>query len=325
VKLPRRRFLHLAAGAAALPAVSRTARAQAYPLRPVRIIAPFPAGSSTDIVARVIGQWLSDRLGQQFVVENRTGAGGNAGAEAVAKSPPDGYTLLLAAAANAIGVTLYEKLNFDFIRDIAPVGRLAGTRFILVVHPSLPVRTVPDLVAYAKANPGKLNMASSGIGSLAHVAGELFKMMTGIDMRHVPYRGSTPALTDLIGGQVQVCFGALFESLEHVRAGKLRGLALTNATRWEAEPDIPTVGEFVPGYEASGWLGVGVPKNTPAEIVERLNKEVNAALADAKMKGKLADLGMMPLPGSPADFGKFIADETEKWTKVVKFAGIKPQ
>jgi tripartite-type tricarboxylate transporter receptor subunit TctC len=324
MKLPRRKFLHLAVGAAALPAVSRTARAQAYPTRPVRIIAPFPAGSSTDIVARVIGQWLSDRLSQQFVVENRTGAGGNTGAEAVAKSPPDGYTLLLAAAANAISVTLYEKLNFDFIRDIAPVARLGGTRFILVVHPSLPARTVPELVADAKAKPGELNMASSGIGSLSHVAGELFKMMTGIDMRHVPYRGSTPALTDLIGGQVQVCFGALFESLEHIRAGKLRGLALTNATRWEALPDIPTIGEFVPGYEASGWLGVGAPKNTPGEIVNRLNKEVNTGLADHMMSGKLADIGMTLLPGSPADFGKFIADETEKWAKVMKFAGIKP-
>jgi tripartite-type tricarboxylate transporter receptor subunit TctC len=324
MKFSRRSFLHLAAGAAALQALSRTARAQAYPSRPVRIIAPFPAGSTVDIVARLIGQWLSDQLGQQFIVENRTGAGGNIGAEAVVKSPPDGYTLLLAAAANAISVTLYEKLNFDFIRDVAPVARLGGTRFILVISPSLPVRTVPEFIAYAKANAGKLNMASGGIGSLPHVAGELFKMMTGIDMRHVPYRGSPPALTDLIGGQVQVYFGAVSESLEHVRAGKLRALALTNSARWEALPDIPTIGEFVPGYEASGWLGIGAPRNTPAEIVDRLNKEINTGLADPKMKAKLADLGMALLAGRPGDFGKFIADETEKWGKVVKFASIKP-
>jgi tripartite-type tricarboxylate transporter receptor subunit TctC len=324
MKLPRRAFLHLAAGVAALPAVSRAARAQAYPSRPVRIIAPFPAGSTTDIVARLMGQWLSERLGQPFLVENRTGAGGNTAAEAVVRSPPDGYTLLLVAAANAINVALYEKLNFNFIRDIAPVGRVVATRFVLVVNPSLPARTVPEFIAYAKANPGKLNMASSGIGSLSHLAGELLNMMSGIDMRHVPYRGSPPALTDLVGGQVQVCFGALSESLEHVRADKLRALAMSNSTRWEALPDIPTVGEFVPGYEASGWLGVGVPRNTPAEIVDRLNKEINAGLADPKLSAALADLGGTVLPGSPGDFGKLIADETEKWTKVVKFAAIKP-
>jgi tripartite-type tricarboxylate transporter receptor subunit TctC len=315
--------LHLAAGVAALPA-ARAARAQVYPSRPVRIIAPFPAGSTTDLVARLMGQWLSERLGQPFLVENRTGAGGNTAAEAVVRSPPDGYTLLLVAAANAINVALYEKLNFNFIRDIAPVGRVVATRFVLVVNPSLPARTVPEFIAYAKANPGKLNMASSGIGSLSHLAGELLNMMTGIDMRHVPYRGSPPALTDLVAGQVQVCFGALSESLEHVRADKLRALAMSNSTRWEALPDIPTLGEFVPGYEASGWLGVGVPRNTPAEIVDRLNKEINAGLADPKLSTALADLGGTVLPGSPGDFGKLIADETEKWTKVVKFAAIKP-
>jgi tripartite-type tricarboxylate transporter receptor subunit TctC len=318
--LPRRRFLRLATAVAALPAVSRIARAQAYPTRPVRIIAPFPAGSTTDIVARLIGQWLSERLGQPLLIENRTGAGGNTATEAVLRSPPDGHTLLLVTAANAINVILYEKLNFNFVQDTAPVARVIATRFVLVVNPSLPATTAPEFIAYAKTNPGKLNMASSGIGSLPHLAGELFKMMTGIDMRHVPYRGSPPALTDLVGGQVQVYFGAISESLEHVRADKLRALAITNSTRWEALPDIPTVSEFLPGYEASGWLGVGVPKNTPAGIVDRLNKEINAGLADPKLSTGLADLGGTLLPGSPGDFGKLIADDTEKWGKVVRAA-----
>jgi len=324
MKLPRRKFLHLAAGAAALPAALRIASAQGYPTRPVRIIVGFPAGSTTDMTARLIGQWLSDRLGQPFLIENRTGAGSNTAAEAVAKSPPDGATLLMVSAANAISVSLYEKLNFDLIRDLAPVAGVSITRFVLVVHPSVPAKSVAELIAYAKDNPGRLNMASSGMGTLPHAAGELFKMMTGIDMRHVPYRGSPPALTDLIGGQVQLYFGAVSESLEQVRAGKLRALAMTNATRWEAAPDIPTIGEFVPGYEAGGWLGIEVPKNTPPAIVDSLNKEINAGVANPSIKAKLAGLGAMPLPGSPAAFGKFIADETEKWGKVVKFAGIKP-
>jgi tripartite-type tricarboxylate transporter receptor subunit TctC len=324
MKLPRRRFLHLATGVAALPAVSRIARAQAYPSRPVRVVVGFPAGSTSDIVARLMGQWLSERLGQPFVIENRTGAGGNLGTEAVVKSPPDGYTLLLVVAANAINAALYEKLNFSFIRDIAPVAGLSGTAWIMEVHPSLPVRTVPEFIAYAKVNPGKLNMASGGTGTLPHVAGELFKMLTGVEMRHVPYRGSPPAITDLLGGQVQVYFSPIPESIGHIRAGRLRPLAVTTATRLEDLSDIPTVAEFVPGYEASGWLGIGAPKNTPAEIVDRLNREINAGLADPKMKAKLADLGGAALPGSSADFGKFIADETEKWAKVVKFAGIKP-
>jgi tripartite-type tricarboxylate transporter receptor subunit TctC len=324
MRLPRRKFLYLTAGAAALPAALRIASAQGYPTRPVRIIVGFPAGSTTDMTARLIGQWLSDRLGQPFLIENRTGAGSNTAAETVAKSPPDGATLLMVSAANAISVSLYEKLNFDLIRDLAPVAGVSSTRFVLVVHPAVPAKSVAELIAYAKDNPGRLNMASSGMGTLPHAAGELFKMMTGIDMRHVPYRGSPPALTDLIGGQVQLYFGAVSESLEQVRAGKLRALAMTNATRWEAAPDIPTIGEFVPGYEAGGWLGIEVPKNTPPAIVDSLNKEINAGVANPSIKAKLAGLGAMPLPGSPAAFGKFIADETEKWGKVVKFAGIKP-
>jgi len=323
VKLPRRRFLHLAAGAAALPAVSRTARAQAYPLRPVRIIAPFPAGSSTDIVARVIGQWLSDRLGQQFVVENRTGAGGNAGAEAVAKSPPDGYTLLLAAAANAIGVTLYEKLNFNLIRDVAPVASTHREPFVMEANPSVPVKTVAEFIAHAKANPGKINMASAGIGSGNHISGELFKMMTGVNLVHVPYRGGGPALVDLLGGQVQVIFATMSSSIEYVRAGKLRALAVTTATRSPVLPDIPTVNEFVPGYESSFWSGIGAPRNTPAEIIDKLNKAINAGFADPKLKARLADLGSTALAGSPADFGQLIAEETEKWGKVIRAANIK--
>ena len=322
---PRRNFLHLAAGAAALPALSRIARAQAYPSRPVRLIVGFAAGGAFDIMARLIGQWLSERLGQPFVIENRPGGGGNIGTEAVVRAPPDGYTLLLVGVPNAINVTLYDKLNFNFISDIAPVAGLMAGSSVMVVHPSVPANTVPEFIAYAKANPGKINMASSGTGSTNHVSGELFKMMAGIDMAHVPYRSAGPALTDLLGGQVQVMFPSTVASIEYIRAGRLRALAVTTATRSEALPQIPTVAEFVPGYEASNWYGLGAPKATPAEIVDKLNKEINACLADPKMKAQLADLGGVALPGSPAEFGKLIADETEKWAKVIKFAGIKPQ
>jgi tripartite-type tricarboxylate transporter receptor subunit TctC len=324
MKLPRRNFLHLAAGAAALPAVSRMARAQAYPSRPVRIIAGFPAGGGADIVARLIGQWLSERLGQQFVVENRPGAGSNIATEAVVRAAADGYTLLLVHASNAINTTLYDKLNFNFIRDIAPVAGIMVVPNVMLVHPSVPAKTVPEFIAYAKANPGKINLASGVIGGPSHVAGELFKMMAGTDMLLVSYRGMAPAVTDLLGGQVQVMFNSLPGSIEYIRAGTLRALAVTTATRSETLPGIPTMGEFLPGYEATTWYGVGVPRNTPAEIVEQLNKEVNAALADPKMKVRLADLGVA-LPGSPAEFGKLIADETEKWAKVIKSAGIKPE
>jgi len=322
---PRRNFLHLAAGAAALPALSRIARAQAYPSRPVRLIVGFAAGGAFDIMARLIGQWLSERLGQPFVIENRPGGGGNIGTEAVVRAPPDGYTLLLVGVPNAINVTLYDKLNFNFISDIAPVAGLMAGSSVMVVHPSVPANTVPEFIAYAKANPRKVNMASSSTGSTNHVSGELFKMMAGIDMAHVPYRSAGPALTDLLGGQVQVMFPSTVASIEYIRAGRLRALAVTTATRSEALPQIPTVAEFVPGYEASNWYGLGAPKATPAEIVDKLNKEINACLADPKMKAQLADLGGVALPGSPAEFGKLIADETEKWAKVIKFAGIKPQ
>jgi tripartite-type tricarboxylate transporter receptor subunit TctC len=325
MKLPRRRFLHLAAGAAALPALSRIARAQTYPSRPVRWVVPFPPGGVTDIVARLISQWLSERLGQPFVIENRPGAGGNIGAEAVVKAAPDGYTLYLSSSPNAISATLYDNLNFNFIRDIAPVASISISPLVMEVNPSVPAKTVPEFVAYAKANSGKLNMASNGNGTTSHLAGELFKMMTGINMLHVPYRGAAPALTDLIGGQVQVMFDVMASSIEHIRAGKLRALAVTTATRSEALPDVPNVGEFLPGFEASAWQGVGVPKNTPTEIVDRLNKEINAALSDPKIKARLADLGGTVLSGSPADFGKLIADETEKWGKVIRAANIKPE
>ena len=326
MKLPhRRRFLHLAAGAAALPALSRIARAQTYPSRPVRWVVPFPPGGVTDIVARLISQWLSERLGQPFVIENRPCAGGNIGAEAVVKATPDGYTLYLSSSPNAISATLYDNLNFNFIRDIAPVASISISPLVMEVNPSVPAKTVPEFVAYAKANSGKLNMASNGNGTTSHLAGELFKMMTGINMLHVPYRGAAPALTDLIGGQVQVMFDVMASSIEHIRAGKLRALAVTTATRSEALPDVPNVGEFLPGFEASAWQGVGVPKNTPTEIVDRLNKEMNAALADPKIKARLADLGGTVLSGSPADFGKLIADETEKWGKVIRAANIKPE
>jgi len=324
MKLPRRKFLHLAAGAAALPAASRIATAQTYPSRPVRIVVGFPPGGPTDTAARLIGQSLSERLGQQFVIENRPGAGSNIGTEAVVRAPPDGHTLLLAASANAINATLYDKLNFNFIRDIAPVAAINREPLIMLVNPSFPAKTVPEFIAYARANPGKINMASAGNGTPAHVSGELFKMMTGVDMVHVPYRGAGPALTDLLGGQVQAMFPGMSSSIEHVRAGKLRALAVTTASGSDALPDIPTVSDFIPGYEASTWSGIGAPKGTPAEIIDKLNKEINAGLVDPKVKARLANMGSTALPGSPADFGKLIAEETEKWAKVVKFSGAKP-
>ena len=324
MKLPRRQFLHLAAGAAVLPAVVADRAAQTYPSRPVRIVVGFAAGGPTDILARLIGQWLSERLGQQYVIENRPGAGGNIATEAVVNAPADGYTLLLVAPANTINATLYDKLNFNFIRDIAPVASIMRSFYVMEVNPSVPVKTVPEFIAYAKANPGKINMASAGSGTPQHVAGELFKLMTGVEMVHVPYRGAAPALTDLIGGQVQVMFDNMTSSLEYIRAGKLRALAVTTATRSEALPDIPTVGDFVPGFEASAQFGLGAPKNTPVEVIEKLNHEINAGLTDPKMKARLADLAGAVLAGSPADFRKLIADETEKWGKVVKFSGAKP-
>jgi tripartite-type tricarboxylate transporter receptor subunit TctC len=324
MKLPRRRFLHLAAGAAAMPAAALIARAQTYPAWPARIVVPFAAGGSTDIIARLIGQWLSERLGQQFVIENRPGAGSNVGTEVVVNAPPDGYTLLLVGASSAINATLYEKLNFNFLRDITPVSGIVSIPFIMVINPSLPAKTVSEFIAYARANPGKVNMASGGNGTAGHLSGELFKMMAGINMVHVPYRGEAPALTDMIGGHVQAMFGTMPASIEYVRAGKLRPLAVTSARRSELLPDLPTVGDFVPGYETSAVQGVGAPKSTPAEIIDKLNKEINAALADPKIKARVADMGGTVLAGSPADFGKLIADETEKWGKVVKFSGAKP-
>jgi len=325
MKLHRRTFLHLASAAAVQPVVSRIASAQAYPSRPVRIIVPFAPAGSTDIVARLMGQWLSERLGQQFVIDNRPGGGGNIGTEAVVRAPPDGYTLLLVGAWNAINATLYDKLNFSFIRDIAPVASVIRSSNVMVVNPSVPARTVPEFIAYAKANPGKTTMASAGIGTPGHFAGELFKLMAGVDLVHVPYRSGGPALTDLLGGQVQVAFTTTVSSIEYIKTGRLRALAVTTTTRLEALLDIPTVSEFVPGYEASGWYGVGTPKNTPAEIIGKLNQEINAGLADPKIKARLADLGSVPLSMMPSDFGKLIAEEIEKWAKVIKFAGIKPE
>ena len=325
MKLPRRQFLHLALGAAALPAVSRLAWAQAYPSRPVRWVVPTSAGGAADTLARLIGQWLSERLGQPFIIENRPGAGGNVGTEAVVRSPADGYTLLLVQTPNAINATLYDKLNYNFIRDIAPVSSISLEPEVVVVNPSVPAKTVPEFIAYAKANPSQLNFASAGNGVAGHLAGELFKMMTGISMVHVPYRGGAPAVTDLLGGQVQVMFLVISASIEHIKAGKLRPLAVTSAARSEALPDVPTVGEFVPGYESSVWFGVGAPKNTPAEIVDKLNKEINTGLADPAIKARLDRLGITVFAGSPAGFGKFIAEETEKWGKVIRTANIKPE
>jgi tripartite-type tricarboxylate transporter receptor subunit TctC len=323
MKLPRRNFLRLAAGAAALPAFAHVAVAQAYPSRPVRILVGYSAGSASDIVARLIAQWLSERLGQQFVVENRAGAGGNIAAEAVVRAPADGYTLLLCGTPNATNAALYDKLNFNFIRDIAPVAGIEREPHVMVVNPLVPAKTVPEFIAYAKANPGKLTMASGGTGTPSHVFGELFKMMAGVDMVHVPYRSAGLALTDLLGGQGQIIFPTTVASIEYIRAGRLRALAVTAATRSEALPQIPTVSEFVPGFEATGWYGVGAPKNTPPEIIDRLNKEINAGLADPKIKARLADLGGDVLALSPADFGKLIADETEKWREVIRAANIK--
>jgi tripartite-type tricarboxylate transporter receptor subunit TctC len=319
----RRRFLEITAGAAALLATPHVSLAQAYPSKPTRLITGYTSGGSADITARLIAQWLSERLGQPFIVESRPGAGTNIATEAVVRAPPDGYTLLLVAPANAINATLYNKLNFDFLRDIAPVGGINRFGNVMEVNPSVPVKTVPEFITYAKANPGKINFASSGNGSTIHMSAELFKMMAGINLVHVPYRGSAPAMTDLLGGQVHVMFDNIPSSLEQIRAGKLRPLAVTTASRADALPGVPTVAEFVPGYEASGWYGLGAPKGTPPAVVNLLNREINAALADPKMKARFEDISTDPLPTSPAEFGRHLADETEKWAKVVKFAGVK--
>jgi len=323
MKLARRQFLQLATMAVGLPAVSRMANAQAYPTRPVRLVVGFAAGGAPDIAARLLAQWLSERLGQQFIIENRPGAGANIATEFVVDAPADGYTLLLINISNAVNATLYQKLKYDFIRDIAPVASISHENYGMEVHPSFAAKTVPEFITYAKANPGKLNMASPGNGTGPHMAGELFKIMTGVDMMHVPYRGSPPALTDLLAGQVQMMFSPLSSSIEYVRGGKLRALAVTTAARSEVLPDVPTVGEFVPGYEASGWFGVGAPSKTPAGIVDRLNQEINAGLADPKLKARFADIGAAVFVGSPSDFAKHIAAETEKWGKVVRAANIR--
>ncbi len=325
MKLPRRNFLHLVAGAAALPAISRAARAQAYPSRPVRLIVPLAPAGASDITARLIGQWLSERLGQQFVIDNRPGGGGNVGTEAAVRAPADGYTLLLVGGLNAVNATFYDKLNYNFIRDIAPVASIIRTPFAMVVIPTVPAKTVPEFIAYAKTSPGKINYASAGTGTSTHLTGELFKMMAGVDMVHVPYRGGGPAFNDLLAGQVQVMFPTTVSSIGYIRAGRLRALAVTTATRSDVLPDIPTVGDFVPGYEASAFWGIGAPRNTPAEIIDKLNKEINAVLSGPEPKRRLAEGGGTVLVGSPADFGKFVGDETEKWAKVIKFANIKPE
>ena len=323
MKLPRREFLHVAAATAAAAAMTPIAKAQPYPSRPVRIMVGFAAGGSADIIARLLAQWLSDRLGQQFVVENRPGAGTNIATQAVADAGPDGYTLLLVTAANFINATLYDKLNFNFIRDITPVASLTREPSVVVVHPSVPAKSLAEFIAYTKTNPGKVTMASGGNGAPSHVSGELFKMLAGVNMVHVPYRGAGPALTDLLGGQVQVYFTPMSAAIEYIRTGKLRALAVTTANRSEALPDVPTVSEFVPGYEASQWYGIGAPKNTGTEIITTLNREINAGLADPKSKAQLAELGETTLGGSSAEFEKLIAEETEKWAKVVKFSGAK--
>ena len=323
--LPRRRFLQLAAGVAALPAVPRIARAQTFPSRPVRIVVPTAAGGPNDIVTRLIGQWLSEHLGQPVIIENRPGAGTNLATEVIVRAPPDGYTLFSAGPASAINATLYDKLSFNFLRDTAPVAGIMRVSNVLVVHPSFPARTVPEFIAYAKANPGKLSMASGGIGSGSHMAGELFKMMAGVDMVHVPYRGAGPALGDVLGGQVQVMLDLLPNSIEHIRAGKLRGLAVTTAMRSQELPALPTVSDFVPGYEASAVFGIFAPAHTPAEVVDRLNKEINAGLADSNIKARLAQLSGTVLAGSAADLGKLFADETAKWGRVIRAANIKAE
>jgi tripartite-type tricarboxylate transporter receptor subunit TctC len=325
MKFRRRQFLHLAAVAAALPVASRIARAQVYPTRPVRLVIGFPPGGAIDVVARIIGQWLSERLGQPFVIEYRPGASTNIGAEVVVRAPPDGYTLLLTATVNAINVTLYEKLSFNFIQDIAPIAGIIRFSNVMEVNPSFPAKTVPEFIAYAKANPNKINMASPGIGTVSHVAGEMFKIMTGVKIVHVPYRGAPPALTDLLGGQVQGMIDSIPASIEYIRAGRVRALAVTSASRFEGLPDVPTVGEFVPGYEASTWFGIGAPSNTPGEVIETLNKEINAGLANQKVKAQLENIGGTVLALSPAAFGTLIADDIEKWAKVVKFSGAKAE
>ena len=325
MKLPRRKFLQLAAGSVALPAVSRMARAQAYPTRPVHVLVGVAAGGPNDTVARLLGQWLSERLGQQFVIENRTGAGGNIATEAVVRSSPDGYTLLLLTSSNAVNVTLYEKSNFNFLTDIAPVAAIMRVPNVMVVNPSVPAKTVAEFIVHAKANPGKINMATAGIGTTPQMSGELFKQMAGVDLVPVAYRGGAPALIDLIAGQVQVMFEPTISTVPYVRAGKLRALAVTSATRSALLPEVPTVGESVAGYEVSQWYGIGAPRSTPSEIVDRLNKEINAALADPKLTARLAELGGMPIPMTIGEFTKLISDETEKWAKVIRIANIKPE
>jgi len=322
MKLPRREFLHLAASAAALPVLSRSASAQTYPARPVHLMVGFAAGGAADVYTRIMGQWLTERLGQQFVVENRTGAGSNIATETVVRASPDGYMLLTCTTANAVNASLYEKLDFNLIRDIAPVAALVRSPLVLIVNPSVPTKTIPEFIAHAKANPGKLNFASAGIGTSEHLAGELFKMMTGVDMIHVPFRGGAPAMTALLGGQVQAYFVVASTALTGIKAG-MRPLAVTTATRWAGLPDVPTLGETVPGYEVSVWYGIGAPKNTPSEIIEKLNKEIKAGLVDPKVKAQFSDLGGTPFAGSPGDFGKFVADETERWGKVVRAANLK--
>jgi tripartite-type tricarboxylate transporter receptor subunit TctC len=323
--LSRRQVLELATGAVAFAAISRSARAQTYPTRPVRIIVGFPAGGPTDITARLIAQWLSERLGQEFVVENRPGAASNIATEAALRAPPDGYTLLLVTSTNAVNATFYENLSFNFMSDITPVAGIIRVPFVMEINPSIPAKTVPEFIAYAKANPGKINMASGGIGTSVHIAGELFKMMAGVSLVHVPYRGSAPALTDMISGQVHVMFDILTSSIQHIRSGALRALAVTSATRSEALPDLPTVGEFLPGYEATAWYGIAAPKNTPREIVDKLNNEINAGLADPKIKARFAALASTVIPGSPTDLERLVGEEIEKWGKVVKFSGAKPE